>query len=130
LGPLLNSRHIGIDTGGGCGSLPVEIEAPIEVITSWPPGHGRYQLDLYQVHHQHHLMALDPTKLELYDLELDLYAMDQIYHVQVGAPMDSLNPDHQVMKEYQLGPLPVPPPTSFDVDQTKLELYQAIFLFT
>jgi hypothetical protein len=25
-----------------------------------------------------------------------------------------LNPGHQVMKEYQLGPLPVPPPTSFD----------------
>ena len=46
-----------------------------------------FQLDLYQFHHQHHLMALDQTKLELYDLELDLYAMDQIYHVQVGAPM-------------------------------------------
>jgi hypothetical protein len=27
---------------------------------------------------------LDQTKLELYDLELDLYA--QIYHVQVDAP--------------------------------------------
>ena len=34
--------------------------------------------------HQRHLMALDQTKVELYDLELDLYA--QIYHVQVDAP--------------------------------------------
>jgi hypothetical protein len=30
--------------------------------------------------------------VELYDLELDLYA--QIYHVQVDAPMGSLHPDH------------------------------------
>ena len=32
------------------------------------------------------------TKLELYDLELDLYA--HIYHFQVDAPMGSLHPDH------------------------------------
>jgi hypothetical protein len=44
--------------------------------------------------------------------------------------MDSLNPDHQVMKEYQLGPLPVPPPTSFDVDQTKIGIVASYLPFT
>jgi hypothetical protein len=62
-----------------------------EAIESGP---GRYQLDPYQFHHQHQVMALIQTKLELYDLKLDLYAMDQIYHVQVDAPMESLHPDH------------------------------------
>jgi hypothetical protein len=34
-----------------------------------------YKLDLYQFYHRHHLMALDQTQLEIYDLEFDLYAM-------------------------------------------------------
>jgi hypothetical protein len=66
----------------------------MKVITTEPLGPGRYQLDPYQFHHQHQVMALEQTKLELYDLKLDLYAMDQIYHVQVDAPMESLHPDH------------------------------------
>jgi hypothetical protein len=36
-------------------------------------------------------MALEQTKLELYDLKLDLYAMDRLYHVQVEAPKYQLD---------------------------------------